>query len=124
MSKIYKPTQILRATVDRQCRVVLEADPSAEEGCYRLVQILTDMPLYFSFDTVVRPDGVEVSAKPEEAAGGRDFLMAFLPASCGFVSPFPVLPHQNLYMMAASTPGTDHASLAKATLIVQHWRQE
>ena len=106
----YKPSELLRATVKREVRVILGPELDAPPGSYRLVQVFTPDILFLSFD------------KPsEDTAGGRDYLMAKIPAGVGVIAPFPMLPEQTLYAMAASTPGTDHASLVFASLLVQHW---
>jgi len=111
MKRPYKATELLRATVDRNCRAVLLPDPDAPANSFRLVQILSPGEIYIGFEHTA----------PDEQAGGRDYVMAHVPAEIGVVAPFPILPEQTLYMMAARNQGANHASLVLATLIVQHW---
>jgi len=111
--QLYKATQLLRATVRRECRLVLPAELNAPPGSYRLVQVLTPMPLFIGFEDTA----------PEETAGGRDYLMAAVPGGFGTLAPFAMTPEQGLYAMAASTPGADQSSLVFATLIVQFWME-
>lgn len=114
MKRPYAPTELKRATVDRNCRAVLQPEIDAPANSYRMVQILTPGDIYIGFEDTA----------PTEQAGGRDYVMAHIPAAIGVVAPFPVLPNQTLYMMAASNPGTDRGSMVLATLIVQHWVRE
>ncbi len=109
--RIYKPTEILRATVDRNCRAVLAPDPDAHPGCYRMVQVITPTEVYIGFEDTA----------PDVQAGGRDYVMGNIPGG-SVIAPFPVMADQTLYMMSASLPGTDKGSMALATLIVQHWQ--
>lgn len=109
------PTLLLRATVDRNARLVLPqwsrsvacyagfVEPP--DGAYRMVQVLTDAPLYFDYSI---------------EDGGRDYDMMRIPRE-GVIAPFPVMPEQELYAMSEFRPGVNEASLVRASLIVQHW---
>ena len=110
----YKATLLQRATVKRESRLVLSKEINAPENSYRLVQILTPMPMFIGFADM---------GDPADHAGGRDYDMLHIPGGFGTIAPFVMLPDQELYVMAASTPGTDHASLVFASLIVQYWQR-
>jgi hypothetical protein len=113
MSKIpYHATELIRATVQRMSRAVLGPVENAPENSYRLVQVITDQELFIGFDDL---------GDPETHAGGRDYNMVRLPGVIGTVVPFPMLPNQTLYMMAARNMGANKGSIVYASLIVQHW---
>lgn len=114
MSRLpYKPTYLQRATVDRRSRLVLPIELNAPPQSYRLVQVLTPQPMFMGFEDM---------GNPEDHAGGREYDMLALPGGFGTIAPFVMTPDQALYVMAASTPGTDHASMVFASLIVQYWQ--
>jgi hypothetical protein len=77
----------------------------APVGAYRMVQVLTEGAIYIDFTQQV---------------GGRDYEMLRIP-SVGVITPFPVMPEEQLFAMSEFTPGVDGASLVRASLIVQHW---
>lgn len=113
MKRPYKKTELLRATVDRNARCILEPDMSAPDNSYRMVQVLAPSAIFLSFDDPATT-----------GAGGRDFQMMRVPLTVGSLAPFPVFKDQALYAMADFTQGADEASMVQASLIVQHWLVE
>lgn len=109
----YKETALVRATVVRQARLVLPRETDASADSYRLVQLLTPKAVYIGFE----------GANPADNSGGRDYNMLYVPAGFSTIAPFPMLPDQELYMLAAAEPGAELPTPVLASLIVQFWQK-